>query len=155
MSRSDRLTDAPLSIDRNRLGAVLVGGGISILLVRAAVLIGGSRRVLKRWVVDLAAVELVLDVATLVASIRWWSTGRQHDRHVPLRLAAGAIVLHAGRVLIFVLGRLRPFKDFDVRPDRRDGHEQRWNWGQVWFAAVMSVLGVVGVLVVRRRLPST
>lgn len=151
VSGPGRPAAAPRSIDPDRLGAVLVGGGISILLVRAVVLIRGSRRILARWVVDLAVAELALDTATLAASMRWWSTGAPRHGRLARRLAAAAIVLHAVRVLIFVLGRLRPFKDFDVRPDQRSGHDQRWSWGQVWFAGVMSVLGVIGVVVVRRR----
>ncbi len=148
------LVTSPRWTASDRVGAVLTGGGISILLIRAAVLISGSRQVLKRWVIDLAALELALDIATLFASVRWWSTNARRHRQLPLRLAAAATVLHAVRVLIFVLGRVRPFKDFDVRPEQRDAHDQRWNWSQVLFAAAMSVLGIVGVLVVRRRIRS-
>jgi hypothetical protein len=123
---------------------------MSILLVRAAVLTR-SWQVLRRWVIGLAAVELALDIATLGASIRWWMTNVRNHRQLPLRLATAAIFLHAVRVMIFVLGRFPPFKDFDVRTEQRAAHHQRWNWAQVSFAAVMSVLGVVGVVVIRRR----
>jgi hypothetical protein len=99
----------------------------------------------------LAAAELSLDIATLGASIRWWMTSTRRHRQLPLRLAAAAIILHAVRVTVFVLGRFPPLKDFDVRPERRASHDQRWNWAQVSFAAVMSVLGIVGVFLVRRR----
>lgn len=140
------------SLDQDRTQAVLVGGGISILLTRALILIMRSRRVLRAWVTNLAAAELALDVATLGAAIRWWWTNSRGNRQVPLKLAAAATILHAGRVLVFILGRLRPFKDFDVRPEHRSEHDERWSWGQVYFAAAMSVLGVFGVLVIRKRM---
>ena len=136
----------------NRMQAALTGGGISILLAQAIIIAVGSRRVLKRWVIGLAAAELVLDAATLGTSIRWWTTNLQHHRRLPLRLAAAATLLHAARVLVFVLGRLRPFKDFDVRSEHRAQHDRRWTWGQALFAAVMSMLGVAGVFVIRRRM---
>jgi len=99
--------------------------------------------------------ELVLDAASVAASVRWAVTNVSRNRVLPMRLAAAAIIVHAARVMIFVLGRLRPFKDFDVRPEHRADHDQTWNWGQVYFAAVMSALGVVGVAVVRKRIRST
>ena len=133
----------------DRTGAALTGAGISILLVRAAVIVVHSRTVLRRWVIGLAAVELVLDIATFGASVRWALTAVRRHRQLPLRLATAAIALHAGRVLVFVVGRLPPFKDFDVRPEHRADHDRRWSWNEVWFAGVMSILGVVGVFVVR------
>lgn len=136
----------------DRTQAVLTGGGISILLTRATIIAVGSRQVLKRWVIGLAAVELVLDAATLGTSIRWWMTNLRRHRRLPLQLATAATLLHAVRVLVFVLGRLRPLKDFDVRPEHRAEHDRHWTWGQVSFAAVMSILGVVGVFVVRNRI---
>jgi hypothetical protein len=63
-----------------------------------------------------------------------------------------AVIVHAFRVLVYVLGRFRPFKDFDVRPEARAGHDERWSWREIVFAAVMSILGLVGISVVRRRL---
>jgi hypothetical protein len=135
----------------DRMQAVLTGGGISILLSRASIIAIGSRRRLKRWVIGLAAVELVLDAATLGTSIRWWITSLRRHRRLPLQLATAATLLHAGRVLVFVLGRLRPLENFDVRPEHRADHDDHWTWGQVSFAAVMSILGVVGVFVVRNR----
>lgn len=61
-----------------------------------------------------------------------------------------ATFLHAGRVLVFVLGRTGPWVDFDVRPEKRADHRERWTWGQVVFAGVMSVFGVVGALAIWR-----
>lgn len=135
----------------NRIHAALVAGGMTILLARAAILLTQAWQVLRRWVISLAALELGLDIAAIGASIRWGLTGVRRHRRLTLRLAAAAIIVHAVRVAVFVLGRFRPLKDFDVRPEQRAEHDQRWRWGEVAFAAVMSVLGVVGVLVVRSR----
>lgn len=136
----------------DRRGAILTGGGISILLVRAIAIVSGSRQVLRQWVIGLAALELVLDAATLAASVRWGLTNLRRHRQLPLRLAAAATILHAVRVVVFVLGRSPRLKDFDVRPEHRADHDRRWSWSQVVFASVMSVLGIIGVLVVRRRI---
>lgn len=133
-------------------GPTLMAAGISILLYRAAALIVTSWRVLRGWVLALAGGELLLDIATLATSIRWGRSNDPDHRRLPLRLAAAATVVHAVRVLVFVLGRTRPFKDFDVRPEHRADHDQRWTRGQVSFASVMSILGLLGVLVVRRCL---
>lgn len=135
----------------NRIVALLLGGGISILLVRAAILISTAKNFLRRWVIGLAAVELALDIATLGAAIRLCVTKVVGHRALPSRLAAVAIVVHAIRVTIFVLGRFGPFKDFDVRTGQRSDHDSRWSWAGVVFAAAMSVLGVLGVLTVRRN----
>lgn len=136
----------------DRTQAVLTGGGISILLARAAIIAVGSRRMLKRWVIGLAAIELVLDAATLGTSIRWWTTNLRCHRRLPLQLATAATLLHAVRVLVFVLGRFRPLRDFDVRPEHRAEHDRRWTLGQVSFAAVMAILGVAGVFAIRHRI---
>jgi hypothetical protein len=61
-------------------------------------------------------------------------------------------MLHAVRVLVYVLGRVAPWVDFDRRPEFRGPAAAAWFW--VWFAAVMSAAGLVVVLViylVRRR----
>jgi hypothetical protein len=135
----------------DRVQAVLTASGISILLARATIIAVGSRSILKRWVIGLAAVELVLDAATVGTSIRWWMTNLRRHRRLPFQLATAATLLHAVRVLVFVLGRFRPLKDFDVRPAHRHGHDRHWTWGQVSFAAVMSSIGVAGVFVLRNR----
>ena len=67
-----------------------------------------------------------------------------------MRLGAGGVILHAVRVLIFVLGRVGPWIDFDVRLEHRALHHTRWEIGWVYFAAIMSVLGIIGVVVIWR-----
>jgi len=51
-------------------------------------------------------------------------------------------------VLIYVLGRTGPWHGFDVCPEYRVGQVAEWGW--VVFAAAMSVLGVLGVVIVWR-----
>jgi hypothetical protein len=58
------------------------------------------------------------------------------------------------RVLIFVMGRVGPWIDFDVRPEHRALHSTRWTWFDVYFASALTVLGLIGVFVIwtsRRR----
>ena len=126
-------------------------GGAGILLYRTiALLEGGARRVLQWWVVGLTILEMLLDTMTLVAAARWWRSGRERDAPLPLRFGAAATLLHAARVGVFVAGRTGPWVDFDVKPERRADHRDRWTWPQVVFAGVMSVLGVAGTLLVWR-----
>ena len=148
-----------MSSDRHRLYAALLALGASVLLARTIIMLaGGALAFLALWVSGLLMLELVLDAATLGSAIRWWVTGSGKDTRLALRLAAAATMLHAFRVLVFVLGRTGPWIDFDVQPAQRAFHAARWTWGEVYFAAVLSVLGVVGVIVIwrirRRRLRS-
>ena len=140
---------------RQRTYAVFIILGVCILLYRTVMMLSqGTMEVLVLWVFALLIADFLLDVTTLLSSIRWWVTGAERHAVFPLRVFAAAIVLHAIRVLIFVLGRTGPWIDFDVRPEERFMHAERWNWDQVYFAAVMSALGVIGVIVVwiyRRR----
>ena len=89
-----------------------------------------------------------------MSSVFWWISNNEAKASIPLRLGATAAILHAVRVLIFVLGRFGPWIDFDVRPEHRALHYTRWSWPGVYFAAILTVLGVIGVLVIwtlRRR----
>lgn len=144
-----------MSWPRQRLYASLVGLGICTLLFRTVVMLtDGSLTVLATWVSALLVAECVLDVTTFLASVRWWITGAERHARLPLRAAAAAIILHAIRVLIFVMGRTGPWIDFDVRPEHRALHPERWSWASVYFAAILSVLGVLAVLIIwtyRRR----
>ena len=153
------IRDVPAAAQSSRLFPGLLIAGSGILLFRTiALLATGARAVLKRWVVGLTLAEMLIDVVTIAKSARWWWT--RDPRHARLAMRAGeaATVLHAVRVAVFVLGRTGPWKDFDVRPDKRADHSERWTWAQVVFAGVLSVLGVIGVLVIwlaRRRLRAT
>ncbi|MDH3683192.1 MAG: hypothetical protein OEV40_24980 [Acidimicrobiia bacterium] len=141
-----------------RRPAALLFGGAGILLYRTVALLAGSGRVvLKPWVVALTFIEMALDCVTMAGSARWWLTRCAGHARLPLRAGVAATLLHAARVSVFVLGRTGPWRDFDVRPEHRADHDERWTWSQVVLASVLSVLGVIGVVVVwwfRRRSPA-
>lgn len=139
------------SVRSHRVGAGLLVVGAGILLYRTIALLTGSARVvLKGWVVALTVVEMVIDVVTAVTTARWWRSGAPGHARPALRFGAAATLVHALRVLVFVLGRTGPWVDFDVRPEHRAEHGSRWRWAEVVFAAVMSVLGVIGAGIVWR-----
>jgi hypothetical protein len=143
------------NVPKQRLYASLLILGAGTLLSRTIVMLSqGALDVLVLWVSALLIAEMLLDASCLLSSIRWWITNDKNSDRIPLRLGAAAAILHAVRVLIFVLGRIGPWIDFDVRPVHRALHATRWSWGEVYFAAIMSVLGVIGVLIIwtfRRR----
>ncbi len=140
-----------MSWSRQRVYASLVGLGICILLLHTVVMLtDGSLMVLATWASALLVVECALDTTTFLGSVRWWVTNAERHARLPLRAAAAAITLHAIRVLVFVMGRIGPWIDFDVSPEHRALHTVRWTWAQLYFAAVLSALGVVGVLITWR-----
>ncbi len=126
--------------------------GAGILLGRTvALLAGGARRVLQPWVVFLTWLEMAIDGLTMAGALRWFrSTDPLHAR-LALRAGAVATLLHAARVAVFVAGRTGPWKDFDVRPEARADHDERWSWAEVVFAGIMAVMGVVGVVLTWRH----
>lgn len=75
------------------------------------------------------------------------SNRREHAR-LPLRLIAAAVILHAIRVLVYVLGRTGPWVNFDVKPEYHEVYTFEWFW--VYFAAILAFLGVAGVIIVWR-----
>lgn len=143
------------TVSRQRVYAALLGLGACILLFRATLMtVQGYLGILLPWVAALLVVELALDLGCLLATIRWWIAGVEARASLPLRLGAGATILHAVRVLIYALGRTAPLLDFDVRPERRAGLGDQGGWFWVWFALILSILGLIGVLVIwmlRRR----
>ena len=110
----------------------------------------GSLAILALWVSVLLIAELLSDAGCLLSSVRWWITNDESKAHIALKIGASAAILHAIRVLIFVLGRIGPWIDFDVRPEHRALHYTRWSRSGLYFAAIMSILGVVGVLIIWR-----
>lgn len=141
----------PLPCTRSpRREPLLLAGGASVLLYRTIALVREARTVLRPWVIALTYLEMLLDIATLAGALRWWRSRSPGHAHFPLRTGAAAALLHAGRVLVFVLGRTGPWVDFDVRPEARADHDRRWTWAQVVVAAVLSVLGVIGTGVIWR-----
>ena len=97
------------TISRVQVAAPLLAFGAAILLMRVVIMLTqGALDILVDWVGILLIVEGVIDIACLIAALRWWTTRRRGDLLLPLRLGAAAAILHAIRVLIFVLGRIPP-----------------------------------------------
>lgn len=49
------------------------------------------------------------------------------------------------------LARAGPSVDFDVKPEQRASHAERWSWSWLDFASAVSALAVVGVILIWRR----
>ena len=150
MGSADRRVAAKGAGDERLAGGLVLGGGV-LLYRTIALLAGGASRVLQPWAVALTWLEMAIDVLTIAASARWLVRGSAQHATLALRLGAAATVVHAIRVGIFVLGRTGAWPDFDVRPEARAGHQERWSWTQVVFAATTSVLGIAGAALIWRR----
>lgn len=141
---------------RQRVYASLLILGAGILLYRTIDMLSqGVLNVLVAWVSLLLFAELLIDVSCIITSVIWWIANDRSKEKLPLRFGAAAAILHAVRVLIFLLGRTGPWFDFDVRPEQRAMHGERWTWGEVYFASIMSLLGIIGVVLIwhyRKRL---
>lgn len=106
-------------------------------------LAGGAREVLVGWVYALLVLELLADVVAVIVLARWFVTNTAAVQAFALRITGLVVILHAIRVAIFSLGRIGPWIDFDVRPEAQAAHADRWTWGGVWFASILSLISVV------------
>ena len=142
--------------NRQRTYATLVGLGICILLFRTIVMMAdGSLATFVPWASALLVLESLLNTGTLLGSIWWWIAGAETRGSLPLRFAAAAVIVHAVRVLIYVLGDVGPWPHFDVRPAYRATQVVDPTW--VIFASTMAALSLVALLIiwrVRRRMRS-
>ena len=136
-------------VSRQRIYASLLALGAGFLLYRTITMISqGALNIFVLWVSILLIAELMLDLSCLLSSIRWWISKDRAKARIALRLGAAVIILHALRVLVFVLGRVGPWINFDVRPEHQEAHLNTWTWTGVYFAAIMAVLGVTGVIII-------
>jgi hypothetical protein len=131
--------------------ASLLALGACILLYRTVVMVShGALEILVLWVSILLLTEMLIDFGCLLGAVRWWISRDRAKGTIALRLGAAATLMHALRVLVFVLGRVGPWINFDMRPGHRADHGDTWTWTGVWFAGIMAVLGVAGVIVIWR-----
>ena len=136
--------------NRQRTYAVLVGGGIWILLTRTILMISqGWLAKFVPWVAGLLALEFLLNAGVFLTAVWWWVGATERRATLPLRLTAASVIVHAMRVAIYVLSQTGPWHDFDVRPIYRAEAVAEWHW--VVFAAVLATLGLVGLTLVWRR----
>lgn len=133
---------------KQRTFALLLILGASILLWRTIQLLFFEQglEILTFWVIWMTIAESVIDVSCIIGSVKWLITNEYHNATIPLRLGAAAAIFHAIRVLVYVLGRTGPWVNFDVKPVYHSTYAFEWFW--VWFAATLSILGVVGVIVI-------
>ena len=139
--------------NRQRTYATLVGLGIWILLFRTIVMLtDGSLGTSMPWVSVLLVLEFAANVGTFMTAVWWWIGASEARARLPLRFTASAVVLHAVRVAIYVLGRTGPWHNFDVRPEARASQVADWHW--VIFAGTMASLSLVATAMIwwiRRR----
>ena len=136
-------------VSRQRIYASLLALGAGFLLYRTITMISqGALNIFVLWVSILLIAELMLDLSCLLSSMRWWISKDWAKARIALRLGAAVTILHALRVLVFVLGRVGPWINFDVRPEHQRAHINTWTWTGVCFAAIMAVLGVTGVIII-------
>lgn len=138
-------------MSKQRIYATLLILGSGILLsLTIHMLSNDAYDYLVLWVFILLIAELLVDAACLLSSLWWWITNDPENDRIPLRFGAAAAILHAIRILVFVLGRTGPWINFDVRPEHQALHHLRWTWFWVYFAGIMSILGLIGVIVIWR-----
>ena len=137
-------------MSKQRIYALLLILGAGILLFRTIVMIFFDQafEILVLWVFILLVLEFLVDISCIVTSLIWLISDDALKATLALQLGATATVLHAVRVLIFVLGRTGPWFNFDVKPEYQSSYTFNWFW--VWFAAVLSALSIIAVIVIWR-----
>ncbi len=133
--------------NRQRTYATVVGLGICILLVRTIIMLtDGSMTTMVAWASALLVVEFLVDVAVVLSAAWWWIGGTAARARLPLRVTVAAVITHAARVAIYILGRTGPWHNFDVRPAFRAEQVAEWHW--VIFAGLMAFLSLVVVAII-------
>ena len=139
-----------MKISRQRTYAFLVTTGAGILFYRTVAMVAeGYLGILTWWAGALLLAEMIIDLACIVTAIVWFRSGDPSRDRLPLRLGTVAALLHAVRVGVYVLGRTAPALNFDVRSSQVH-HYGDTSWFWVWFAALLALLGVAGVVVIWR-----
>ena len=137
-----------INLFNQRFYALLLMIGAFILLFRTTrmMMVENALEILVLWVIALLFIEFSFDLGCLLFSIIWLISNKSENAGLPLKLGAIATILHSIRVLIYVLGRTGPWVNFDVKPIYHQSYQFDWFW--VYFAAVLSILGVAGVIII-------
>ncbi len=135
---------------KQRLYSGLILAGVSILLFRTLrmVLVEQAFEILVEWVYTLLILEFMIDLACLLAALRWFVLSKWKYASSAMKLGAWAAILHAFRVAIYVLGRTGPWVNFDVNPQYHASYTFDWFW--IYFAGGFSILSLVGLYVTWR-----
>lgn len=140
---------------KQRLYSSLLFLGACILLFRTTTMIvQGYLGVFVVWVSALLMAEFLFDLGCAAFAVVWWISNDARKDKIPLRLGTAAAILHAIRVLIYVVGRIGPRNNFDIKPEYHSSSYSYWEIGWVYFASIMSILGLIGVVIIwqyRRR----
>ncbi|MFC1866468.1 hypothetical protein ACFLYB_07160, partial [Chloroflexota bacterium] len=138
------------AMSKQRIYAFLLTVGASILVFKTLRLmfIEQGLEILVFWVIILTVMELLVDISCIIGSLRWLITNDVNKATLALKLGAAAAIFHAIRVLIYVLARTGPWHNFDVKPIYHSSYSFEWFW--VWFAAILAILGVIGLIVIWR-----
>jgi hypothetical protein len=135
-------------MNKQKLYPLVLILGASILLFRTIRLLTVENGwvTLAGWVVVLTFIEMAIDTLCIVYSFRWLYRNSKKSKSIALQLGAAAAIFHAFRVLIYVVGRVGPWINFDVKPEFRSSHHVDLFW--VYFAAILSVLGIIAVITI-------
>lgn len=135
---------------KQRLYATLLMTATSILVVRTWHMAMEEQHfeILVGWVYGLLIVEFMLTIGCLLAATRWFVLSKWQYASTALKFGVWAVMLHAVRVLVLVLGRTGPWMNFDVRPEYQSVFALDWFW--VYFSVGFSALALIGLYVVWR-----
>lgn len=132
-----------------RAFAALLFFGAAFLLYRAIMVVyGGAVYVNVWWVAALLFLEMGLDALCMFCAAVWFVKADKPSESITLKVTAAIIIVHAVRVLIFVIGRVGPWIDFDVTPEHRLAHSSRWVWTDVFLAGTPASLSVIALIVI-------
>jgi hypothetical protein len=137
-------------MSKQRVYALLLILGSAILLFRTlAMVAGGYLTYQVWWAAALIIAEMIIDAGCMLSAAWWFRINERSRDKLPLRLGTAAALMHAIRVLVYVLGRTGPWINFDYKPEYHYMFEEtEWFW--VWFAAILAILGVAGVVIIWR-----
>ena len=134
---------------RQRMLASLLILGSAFLLFRTIVMMSqGYLEIFVFWVALLLILEFLIDTGCLLSCAWWLVSEDRKASKLALRITAAVIIVHAVRVLIYVMGRAGPWINFDVRPEYRLLQHTRWSWERVYFAGILSALSLIILLLI-------
>ena len=138
-------------MNKQKIYPMLMILGASILLFRTMRLltVENGWEILAIWVIACTFIEMLIDLICIAFSISWLLKTNLNSKRISLRLGAAAAIFHAFRVLIYVIGRIGPFYNFDRKPQFQTTQDGEMFW--VYFASVLSILGIIGVIVIWQK----
>lgn len=137
---------------RDKIYSSLLIFGAGILLFRTIRLltVENGWEHLAIWVIVFTFIEMFIDLLCIIFSFQWFFNNYEGLKRISLKFGAAAAIFHAFRVLIYVIGRIGPWINFDLKPQFRQTHNVEMFW--VYFASVLSILGIVVVIFIWMKL---